>query len=173
MNMDSMMDITPDTKIGPLLENRPELESVLMEISPKYTALKNPVLRRTVAKVATLRQVARVGDVPIGELIRKLREAVGLDATPVDENRPDGAQPEWADRDEPVAELDIRPWLEAGEQPLERVMKRLNELNGGDILAVRAPFEPAPLMDMARQRGLEVMVHHTDCDDVQVWFYRP
>ncbi len=77
--MNRMMDITPDTKVGPLLENRPELESVLMEISPKYTALKNPVLRRTVAKVATLRQVARVGDVPLADLIRKLREAAGLE----------------------------------------------------------------------------------------------
>ncbi len=50
--------ITPDSRLGDLLERWPGLEDVLLELSPHFRALRNPVLRRTVAKVATLRQVS-------------------------------------------------------------------------------------------------------------------
>ncbi len=72
----------------------------------------------------------------------------------------------------PVEELDIGPWLEAGEQPLEQVMQRLNQLDPGETLSVRAPFEPAPLMDMAVKKGFEVVVNHVDPNGVQVLFHR-
>jgi hypothetical protein len=45
--------VTPASRIGELLERWPHLESVLTELSPHLKALRNPVLRRTVAKVAT------------------------------------------------------------------------------------------------------------------------
>ena len=46
------MVISPKTKVGELLDAYPELESVLMEMSPAFEKLKNPILRRTVARVA-------------------------------------------------------------------------------------------------------------------------
>jgi hypothetical protein len=70
--------ITPDSKIGDLLERWPELEEVLLGISPHFKALKNPVLRRTIAKVATLRQVATVSGVALGVLVERLRAGAGL-----------------------------------------------------------------------------------------------
>lgn len=75
---DRAANITPDSRVGDLLERWPHLEAVLIDLSPRYRALKNPVLRRTVAKVATLRQVAAVGGVPLATLIERLREAAGL-----------------------------------------------------------------------------------------------
>ncbi|HOK52235.1 MAG TPA: DUF1858 domain-containing protein [Bacteroidales bacterium] len=44
-----MIPITPQTKVGELLEAYPQLEAKLLELSPKFGHLKNPVLRRTVA----------------------------------------------------------------------------------------------------------------------------
>ena len=46
--------ITPKTKVLELIETYPELEDVLIEYAPAFKNLKNPVLRRTVAKIATL-----------------------------------------------------------------------------------------------------------------------
>ena len=66
-------NITPDSRIGELLERSPELEALLVDLSPHFKALANPVLRRTVAKVATLRQVSTVSGVPLGVLVEKLR----------------------------------------------------------------------------------------------------
>lgn len=51
-----MIQITPQTKVGELLDAFPELEETLFSLSPKFKHLKNPMLRKTVAKVATLYQ---------------------------------------------------------------------------------------------------------------------
>ncbi|MFH1755446.1 MAG: DUF1858 domain-containing protein, partial [Candidatus Latescibacterota bacterium] len=53
--------ITPDMKVSALLEAYPELEDVLIGIAPAFKKLRNPVLRRTVAKLTSLRQAAQVG----------------------------------------------------------------------------------------------------------------
>ena len=48
--------ISPATKIGKLLEDYPELEELLVGLVPKFAALKNPILRKTVAKITSLQQ---------------------------------------------------------------------------------------------------------------------
>ena len=62
--------IGPETKVGELLRRHPELEETLIRLSPEFQRLKNPVLRATVAKVATLRQVAQVGGLDPEALIK-------------------------------------------------------------------------------------------------------
>ncbi len=69
------LPITPDTKVGALLEAYPELEEHLIACAPAFAKLRNPLLRRTVAKVATLEQAARVGGIGVRDLVRRLREA--------------------------------------------------------------------------------------------------
>ena len=69
--------ITPKTRVGELLDTYPELEPVLMELAPAFKKLQNPVLRRTVGKVATLQQAAALGKVSLSEIINTLRMEVG------------------------------------------------------------------------------------------------
>ena len=71
------MNITPATKIADLLKEFPQLEATLIKYSPAFSALKNPVLRRTVAKVTSLQQAAKVGNVSIVEMVDTLRAEVG------------------------------------------------------------------------------------------------
>src|SRR6516165_6905984 len=91
--------ITPDSKLGELLERWPQLEGVLLDLSPHFGALKNPVLRRTVAKIATLRQVSTVSGVSLGVLVAKLREGAGLAPAAIEDGGPGAApaeRPAWA-----------------------------------------------------------------------------
>jgi len=125
--------ITPDSKLGDLLERWPELEQVLLEISPHFKALRNPVLRRTVAKVATLRQVSTVSGVALGVLVERLREGAGERSV--------------------TRTHDARAAIEAGEHPMPRVMADLAALSDGDVYALVTPFVPAPLVDLARGKG--------------------
>jgi len=161
--------ITPDTKLGPLLAQLPELEPVLMALSPKFAKLKNPVLRRTVARVATLNQVARVGGIPVADLIRELRTAAG--------------QPEWSGSvnqastgtvitGEPARRLDIRPDIESGGHPMETVLAALHTLAPGDILEIIAPFEPAPLLDIIGKQGMKGQVTEREPDFVVIWIQK-
>ena len=50
MHKDIEFSITPDTRIGTLLEKFPELEETLIELAPSFDKLKNPFLRKTVGK---------------------------------------------------------------------------------------------------------------------------
>jgi len=74
---ESHLPIMPTTKVAALLDHFPQLEDVLIGMAPPFRKLKNPVLRKSVAKVASLRQAAAVGRVPVVELVNKLRAAVG------------------------------------------------------------------------------------------------
>src|SRR5512140_1054288 len=111
--------ITPDTKLGVLLERWPMLEDVLVEISPHFKALRNPVLRRTVAKVATLRQVSQVSGVALGVLVERLRAAVGATGEPCpgasDGGEGDagaGPRPPWAHAAQVTRSHDARAAIE-------------------------------------------------------------
>ena len=69
--------IESSTKVAALLDQYPELEGVLIEMAPRFKKLRNPILRRTVARIASLRQAAAVGGIPVGELVNRLRVEVG------------------------------------------------------------------------------------------------
>ena len=71
------LPIGPETTVGALLEAYPELEGVLVGMAPVFAKLRNPVIRRTVAKVAALEQAAKIGDVSLQAMIVRLRDATG------------------------------------------------------------------------------------------------
>ncbi len=157
--MSEQITITPETKIGALLDNYPRLEEVLIEIAPAFKKLRNPILRKTVAKVATLRQVAQIGNVDLGTLINTLRAKVGMKGINglTSEHEGDNhLSPAWWDEAHIVQKLDARPIIEAGEQPINRVMRELKKLKQDEIYELITPFMPAPLMDMAKKLGFRV-----------------
>jgi hypothetical protein len=48
------LPIEPTTKVAALLKHYPELEDVLIETAPPFKKLRNPLLRMSVAKFASL-----------------------------------------------------------------------------------------------------------------------
>jgi len=72
-----LKEITLDTKIADLLNDYEGMKDILIDINPKFKKLNNPILRRTVAKVATVKQASIVGGMRPLELLNRLREAVG------------------------------------------------------------------------------------------------
>ena len=56
--MSMAVDINLQTKIATLLKVYPELEERLIELVPAFDKLRNPILRRTIAKVTSLQQAA-------------------------------------------------------------------------------------------------------------------
>ena len=68
--------------------------------------------------------------------------------------------------------LDIRPILDAGEEPIQMVIKFLDSMGSDIILLVLAPFKPEPLIDMARKKGFQVWAIRDSPDVVKVYFKR-
>lgn len=69
--------ITPETKVGAMLDRYPELIDTLVSLSDRYRNLTNPILRKTVAPRTPLKLAAEMGGVDLALLINTLRQAVG------------------------------------------------------------------------------------------------
>jgi hypothetical protein len=54
------MGINAKTKVDELLKQYPFLENFLITLSPKFKGLKNPIMRKTMGKVATLEMAASI-----------------------------------------------------------------------------------------------------------------
>lgn len=143
--------ITPKTKVMDVIENYPQLEATLINYVPAFEKLKNPILRRTVGKVATLQQAAIIGNVPVSELVNFLRKEIGQDDVTIstEQNNYIFDTPSWLYSGEIVNELDARQMLANGEHPVAQVLEDLKKLGGTDIYKLTAPFLPAPLIDKA------------------------
>lgn len=170
--------IEPEMKVADLLQHFPELEETLLQLSPAFAKLKNPILRRTVAKATSLAQAARVAGIPVGQLIRTLRCAAGQSVAPAaaeeDSGSPaPGARPAWAHSQKAKGTLDAGRLLDQGEKPVARVIQELKRLAPGEVFLVRAPFLPAPLIDLAGNSGIEAWWEETADGDVLVYFHAP
>jgi uncharacterized protein (DUF2249 family) len=167
--------ITPDLKIGALLDAYPELEQVLVEMAPEFKKLRNPVLRRTVAKLASLRQAARVGGVSLGEMIGRLRRAAGIEEAWTSEETvgaDKSGRPGWLDENRLVETFDAREMIETGGHPLPVVMDAIGKLEPGQIYAIVTPFEPAPMIDKVREEGYLAWCERVEAEKYRTYFGR-
>ena len=171
-NENKNFNITPETKIGALLDHYPQLEETLIEMAPAFKKLKNPILRKAVAKVATLRQVAQIGDVSLPEMINKLRSQVGQDNLIGinDEQNESATAPSWFDSSRITKTLDARPIIESEQQPMNQVLEELKEIKPGDIYELITPFVPAPLIDMVKKKEFRVWSFEQESELIKTYF---
>jgi hypothetical protein len=153
-----IITISPKTRVGELLETFPELEPVLMSLSPAFEKLKNPILRKTVAKVATLQQVAVVGGISIDEMIRVLRKAAGQNDTGYS-SESEGTRaeetPAWYDASKVTGRFDASAIINSGESPMKEILQRTSLLKNHEIFELQTPFIPAPIIDILKSKNFK------------------
>lgn len=148
--------ISPKTKVGELLECYPHLEKVLMEMSPAFEKLKNPILRKTVARVATLAQVAVVGGLKVEDIVKRLRSEAGQDEDPLPDAGHDyitTIKPAWFSEKAVREVFDATPVINAGESPMGVILSKARSLGADEILELHTPFVPAPIIDQLHEKG--------------------
>ncbi len=171
--MEKEFIITPNTKVLQLIERYPELEDDLIAYIPAFSKLKNPLLRKTIARIATLRQAANIGNVEVSELVNRMRSKVGQDTVTIAEGEIYNMhKPAWFSVERIVREFDVKEMLSAGEHPVNQVMADLSELSEGKIYRLIAPFITAPLIDKATSLRIEHWIEQLNDDTVHIYFYR-
>lgn len=165
--------ITPKTKVLELIEAYPELEEILIDITPAFKKLKNPVLRKTVAKIATLQQAAAIGNVKTEVLINRLRKEVGQESAEVETgSKYNYIKPDWFLEEKITATLNAAEMLAAGEHPVNQVMADLKQLEEGKIYLLQAPFLTAPLIDKATSLGAQHWVDQRGEEEYLIYFLK-
>jgi len=135
-----------------------------VKINPKFKKLNNPVLRRTLAKIAGVRQAAIVGGMDPMDLLNQLRVAVGQTAVEYSDTNEETSPlevPTWITK-EPKETLDANVLLDADDNPLAKAYNSLKQLNEGDILTITADFQPEPLIEEFEKAGHKVYCQEID-----------
>ncbi len=168
------MDITRESKLFDVLEAYPFLEAQIVNIAPPFQNLKNPVLRRTVGKIATLEKVAQIGGVDVNNLVNTLRRAAGQGelaaqtAAPITVEIPRQVNdPAWI-AGSPQFTLNGVELLQRGEVPIGRVNQLIGQLAAGGYILLLTNFEPIPILDAMQKQSRKVF-HKTHPDDPSQW----
>ena len=166
--------ITPKTRVGELLETYPELEPILMDLAPAFKKLKNPVLRRTIGKVATLQQAASIGNVSLSGIINTLRAEIGQ---ALFDEAAFGAEinekePPWYAEEKVRIRFDATTLINAGQNPMQDILRNLDKTGQEEIFLLISPFIPAPIIELIGNKGFDHYCRKMEDEVVYTYFIR-
>lgn len=170
--MDKHIDINAQTKIGELLDAYPQLEDILIELSPSFAKLKNPVLRKTVGRIASLRQAADIGGLNVGEMISVLRKASGQESSSINitsDVKTQDTVPEWFDEKSVFLTFNASNILERGESPMKDILEKANLLDENKIMLLITPFIPVPILELLESKGYKTCSRNYKEDEVHTY----
>jgi len=170
----SRIDITPSVTVHVLLEAYPELEDLLIGMAPPFKKLKNPILRKTVARVATIENISSVGGIPLDLLIGRLREAVGLPQSTNSYSDRDyfGEPPDWFSPDKISFSVDEKKVNAKDGKSLVAIMLEAKSVRRGDIIELVTSFLPAPGIDIMKSKGYSAWSRKEGDDLVKSYFLK-
>ncbi len=196
----SQLPVRPDQKISTVLKEHPELLDVFVAQSPAFSRLKNPLMRRTFARMVTVSQAAGVAGVPPANLLIALNGAVGVALDPAELAVALGAKdaavsaptpvlgailggappgpvgsdrpPAWLGQAAVVADLDAREMQHRGEDPFFVIQDTARTVLPGQAFRLRNTFQPFPLYGVLGAKGFAYWVEELGPDDWLITFYR-
>jgi hypothetical protein len=158
------------------------LIDVFVAASPVFEKLRSTTMRRTMARLVTVEQAARIAGIDPSALVDHLNHAISGDAAKDEAFTEEDAAPAPEAEAIPAAvralpadaivECDVREDLRAGREPFRKILDGAMALPVGSVLRVRAIFEPVPLYAVLGKLG---MAHYTEQlapDDFRVWFHK-
>lgn len=157
-------------KIDDLLNAHPEIEDYLISLVPAFSKLKNPILRNTVGKIATIEQAAKVGEISLPFLINSLNEKLGLVPESVLSNSEKPEENIDLNAINIVKIIDADSIINQGGSPLGAVMGGLRKINEGEALCLKCSFHPAPLIDKAIEAGFKAVENRNEDFSYSIYF---
>jgi hypothetical protein len=130
-----------------------------MDMSPAFEKLKNPILRKTVARVATLQQIAVVGKLKVDDIVNRLRKETGQSGEVsgnMDVDYISAREPEWFSKKKIALTLDATPVINSGGSPMTEILQKTGLLKQEEIFELKTPFVPAPIIDMLKTQGFRI-----------------
>jgi NitT/TauT family transport system substrate-binding protein len=174
------MLIKPETKLGNIFEEHPEVKETLKEMSPKFSKLDNKMVFNTVGKFARIKDIAKMGGFSTCEVLHTLNKVIGkedelaasfpecLDAEILIEVEKDD-KPEWFSDRETFTVMNV---IGSEEDPLAEIMKKAQSIKAGDGFKLIQIFEPIPLINMLNSLGFEHYTEQINDFKYEVFFYK-
>ena len=185
------MRVRAEMKIKEALEINEHMLEAFVWLAPEFQRLQHPRLRRLMAGRVSVKQAARIANIPLTEALYVLNLAAGEDekrlANELEQMSPEAFKcaaisPEQkpaellglSDDDPRVHFIDVMPQAEAAEDPQPAIMHELMELRAADeVLLLRHSFDPIPLRDLLAESGFASWAEERRPFDWYIYFYRP
>jgi uncharacterized protein (DUF2249 family) len=172
-------------RVSAVLAHDERLIDVFVALSPAFERLRNPMLRRVMARLVSVEQAAQIARIDASLLLARLNAATGAAAPAANQTEPPHTEPEedmatdsilmpaaLDGLDEAqILDLDVRDDLRQGREPFGRIMGVRRALAPGQVLRLRAIFEPVPLYQVMAKQGLARWTERLAADDWRIWFY--
>ncbi len=172
--------ITKKMKIHSIITKYPDVKAVLLQISPKFSKLNNPLMLKTMGKIASVEDAAKIAGVPVNEVLMILNKAIGFDFnTEIKEDEKTGnkdnqefkmptEQMEWHLIKEEFIKVDVREV----EDPFPIIMKLATETLINQGFCIIQKFEPVPLYNVLGNKGYQHLTEKISENEYHAYFYR-
>lgn len=181
--------ISENDKIYDIVKKYPQLIDVLLNLSPRFEKLKNPVIFNTVARVTTVKKASEVGKVYLNEMLYQLNDAIGKGEEFLAQKKSQifqmkdnflkehfeknsiqpAPKPAWLDKSETFKILDVR---NDEQDPFLKINELAQSLKPGDGFILIQKFEPIPLITFLSQHNFEHYTQKISDDEFRIYFYK-
>jgi len=170
------MIINANTKIAKILRQNPGALEAIIAINPKFEKLRNPVLRKLMAARTTIGMASKIGGIDLELFFEKL-QPLGFEIdreTGTENNKVKPKLPAFFSSltPEQIFDFDVRPIIDAGEDPLSLIVTKVKSVPKGSALKIINSFEPTPLISLLKKQGFESFVNTIDDQLVETYFYK-
>lgn len=169
------MQINSNTKIAAILKHNPEALEAIISLNPKFSKLRNPVMRKLMAGRTSIGMAAKIVGCDVADFFEKLKP-LGFEAAHAAEtDTVDKKQlPPFIENLKPenIRVLDVRPVLDEGKDPLSLIMKSIKDLPAGDALKIINTFEPTPLIKLLEKKGYTYYVDTVSDNEIETYFFK-
>ena len=169
------MIISANTKIAALLKHNADALEAIISITPKFEKLRNPLLRKLMAGRTSISMASKISGCSVEDFFTRLAP-LGFEvddvSTPVNEVKPHLPAFFNSLKPDQIKELDVRPIIDAGEDPLTPIIVAVKNIKQGEALKIINSFEPTPLLSLLKKQGFDSYVDTIDEYVVETYFFK-
>ena len=169
------MLINDNTKIAGLLKESAAALEAIISISPRFEKLRNPVLRKLMSGRTSIAMASKIGGCSVDDFFVKLKPlGFEIDDRVLPENIETERLPAFLNnlQKSQITELDVRPLIESGHDPLHLIFLSVRKLESGQVLKIINSFYPQPLILLLEKQGFESFAHEIHDGLVETYFYK-
>lgn len=150
------MIINANTKIATILKQEPDALEAIINISPMFTKLRNPIIRKLMAGRTSLAMAAKAGGCSIADFYDKLKPlGFEIDNETLSVKTAEKSLPHFIISLKPanIIDLDVRPIIASGKDPLHIIIEKIKTIQPGQAIKIINSFEPVPLILLLEKKG--------------------
>jgi uncharacterized protein (DUF2249 family) len=173
------MTIDENTRVSELIKYNEESIEAIASINKLFIKLKNPILRKVLAKRVSISDAAKVGGATVEDFYQVLKPLGFKTETNVfDKEEKPNTQYKFNTMDitkidpSTITELDVRDEIAGGSDPFATIMAAIKKLPEGNTLKLINVFEPIPMINKLNKKGYESFVDNTQEGMVITYFHK-